>query len=264
MCRLFAQYATPEDDAAEPLCGSDNALRAQSKRHPHGWGVAWYEAGTPRVLRGVEPAHEDGEFVEAARRARSHLVVAHVRDASVGRVAPENTHPFIHGRWVFAHNGTIARFRARDDVRAALEAEIDPALRRTLAGETDSERCFLAFLTRLFAALPAGTEPGLEDVRQALAGTVTLVARIADPEAEKPSSLNLLVTDGRLLAVCRRGRPLQRLERAEPGRVRLIVASERIGAGAWREVPEDTFLGVEAEGRVVERPLFDLVPRRAA
>jgi glutamine amidotransferase len=34
-------------------------------------------------------------------------VLAHLRRATVGRVALENTHPFCHGSWVFAHNGTL-------------------------------------------------------------------------------------------------------------------------------------------------------------
>ena len=104
-----------------------------------------------RVERGLLPAHADEAFVEAARAARSRVVIAHVRDASVGPVTEANTHPFVHDQWIFAHNGTVARFKDVARVRAELEAEIDPELRRALRGETDSERCFLIFLTRLAA-----------------------------------------------------------------------------------------------------------------
>jgi len=149
MCRLFAQRADPDFDYCEPLCGAASALRFQSYRHPHGWGIGWYVGREPRVRRGLLPAHADRAFVEAARAARSRLVLVHVRDASVGRVAAENTHPFAAGPWLFAHNGTVARFKTSASLRAAIERRVHPRLRRRIRGETDSERCFYLFLTRL-------------------------------------------------------------------------------------------------------------------
>ena len=41
-----------------------NALRFQSHRHPHGWGIAWYQGERVRVVRGTLPAHADEAFVE--------------------------------------------------------------------------------------------------------------------------------------------------------------------------------------------------------
>ncbi len=254
MCRLFAQRASPDHDLREPLCTAHNALRTQSHKHPHGWGIGWYDATGVQVRRGVMPAHADDAFVEAAREARSEIVLAHVRDASVGRVAEENTHPFVYGRWLLAHNGTVARFRRVARVRALLEAEIHPVFRAAITGETDSERCFFLFLTRIAGLLPTAQRPGLEDVRRALAATVDAVVRIADPHAEKPSSLNLLVTDGQVLAVCRHGRTLHVAPNIATSGV-FAVASEPIGGGPWSEVPEDGFVGVDAGHRVVEGPL---------
>ena len=121
MCRLFGQVTDAHRDAQEPLCSAENALRVQSHRHPHGWGVAWYpdRSGAPEVRRGVMAAHADVDFCDAARRARSRVVLAHVRDASIGAVALRNTHPFVEGRWVLAHNGTVARFARVRSVRAS-------------------------------------------------------------------------------------------------------------------------------------------------
>jgi predicted glutamine amidotransferase len=256
MCRLFAQRASPEHDLHEPLCVAHNALRMQSHQHPHGWGIGWYDASGVQVRRGVMPAHADDAFVDAARAARSEIVVAHVRDASVGRVAEENTHPFVHGRWLFAHNGTVARYRRVERVRVALEAQIDPDLHRLLRGTTDSERCFLLFLTRLGARLASSARPGLEDVRAAFAEVVAVVRKIADTRSRPPSSLNLLVSNGELLAVCRLGRPLHVAPSVSEDGV-FAVASEPIGRGAWRTVPEGGFVGVDAERRVLESPLVD-------
>jgi len=168
MCRLFGQLSDAHRTAREPLCSAENALRTQSHLHPHGWGIAWYGAGGPRVRRGVMAAHADLDFVRAGRSARSRIVLAHVRDASVGRIALENTHPFVEGPWVFAHNGTVARYKRSRAVREALLAAISPARRRALRGETDSERCFQLFLSRLDLRAGRGRAT-VADVRTALA-----------------------------------------------------------------------------------------------
>jgi predicted glutamine amidotransferase len=259
MCRLFGQHAPPDLDRCQALCRDQNALRFQSHRHPHGWGIAWYQGRRLVVRRGLLPAHADQAFVEAAQAARSRIVVAHVRDASVGPVAEENTHPFVHGRWVFAHNGTVARFRRSARLRAAVEAEIDRPLRDTLRGDTDSERCFLLFLTRLRARCrPERAE--LADVRAALAATTTTLARLADPGAERPSSLNFLVSDGRILAACRRGRDLHLATAVGPEHA-FVVASEPIGQVAWKAVPEGGFVGTDDGARVMRGALLP-APRR--
>ncbi len=254
MCRLFGQHAPPDLDRCEALCSDQNALRFQSHRHPHGWGIGWYQDRRVVVRRGLLPAHADQAFVEAARAARSRIVVAHVRDASVGPVAEENTHPFVHGRWLFAHNGTVARFRRSARVRAAVEAEIDRPLRAALRGETDSERCFLLFLTRLKARCRLDRAT-LGDVRAALAGATATLVRLADRGAERPSSLNFLVSDGRLLAACRRGRDLHLATGLGPQHA-FVVASEPIGRASWRAVPEGGFIGTDDGARVVRGRLL--------
>jgi len=253
MCRLFGQLADPRFDVSEPLCGAENALRTQSHRHPHGWGIAWYEGRVPSVRRGVMAAHADEAFARAARRARSHLVLAHVRDASVGRIALENTHPFVAGPWVFAHNGTVARFKRSRAVREALERSIAPRLRSRLQGDTDSERCFLLFLTRL-AAHTHRRPPGLDAVRDALADVVQEVCEVAD-HGEARSTMNFLVSDGRLLAACRHLKPLHVAPHERGGHL-FAVASEPIGRVGWEEVPEDGFVGVDSRLYVVRGPLF--------
>jgi glutamine amidotransferase len=254
MCRLFAQHASPDHEPHEPLCVAHNALRTQSHKHPHGWGIGWYDAAGVQVRRGVMPAHADDAFVAAAREARSEIVLAHVRDASVGAVAEANTHPFVHGPWLFAHNGTVARFKRVARVRRLIEAEIDPWFRAALQGQTDSERCFFLFLTRLSARIGAGRPATLGDVRRALAETVATVVRIADPGAETPSALNLVVTDGKLLAVCRRARTLHVAPHIATSGL-FAIASEPIGVGPWTEVPEGGFVGVDEGHRVLRAPL---------
>ncbi len=257
MCRLFGQISDAHRTACEPLCSAENALRTQSHLHPHGWGIAWYGARGPRVRRGVMPAHADDDFVAAGKGASSRVVLAHVRDASVGRVALENTHPFVEGRWVFAHNGTVARYKRSRSVREALLAALSPERRRRLRGETDSERCFQLFLTRLDLR-GAASHPTPEDVRAAMSETVALVCAIAD-RGEHRSTLNFLASDGRLLCACRHGKPLQ-LSLPRPGRPLVALASEPIGRSGWEPVPEEGFVGVDRGLRVTRASLAVSAP----
>src|SRR5437867_2191134 len=125
MCRLFGCRSRAVDAVSHELFHGANALRVQSREHPDGWGVGWYEDGVPRVVRSLTPAHGDADFEKLSQFVSAQTVIAHVRKASVGRVAEENTHPFQRGPWLFAHNGTIPDW---DRVRAPLEALIDPSL----------------------------------------------------------------------------------------------------------------------------------------
>ncbi|HYG69571.1 MAG TPA: class II glutamine amidotransferase, partial [Anaeromyxobacteraceae bacterium] len=222
--------------------------------------IGWYgDDGRVKLRRGILPAHADAAFLRAARAARSQVVVAHVRDASVGPVTTVNTHPFRCGRWLFAHNGTVARWRRRRTVRERIEAGIAPYYRRRIRGATDSERLFYLFLSRLLAhdALEGAT---LEEVRLALAETTETVAGIADV-ADQASSLNFLVSDGRLLAACRRGRTLHLATGAGPAHS-VVVASEPIGTGTWEEIPEGGFVGTDDGRRVVRAALLAAPARR--
>ncbi len=258
MCRLFGQHAHPGFDRCEPLCSAENALRFQSHRHPHGWGIGWYARSGVQLRRGILPAHEDDAFVRAAHAARSRIVIAHVRDASIGPVAPENTHPFSWGRWLFAHNGTVSRYRTVRRVREAIEGEIDPGLRAFVRGDTDSEMCFYLFLTRLPSRAREG-EAAVAEIRRALAETTRIVQRIADPHARAPSSLTFLVSNGRILAACRRGRTLHVATGAGP-RHAFVLASEPIGFAAWEAVPEGGFVATEDGARILRRTLVERRP----
>ncbi len=252
MCRLFGQHAHPEFDLCEPLCTAERSLRFLSHKHPHGWGIGWWEGATPRVRKGLLPAHSDENFVSAARGARSAVVIAHVRDASIGPVTAENTHPFSHGRWLFAHNGTVARFKRSSAVRDAILAEVDADLRPLVRGDTDSERIFLLFLGRLRARASLDGASASQ-VRRALAETTEVVGRIADDPSERPSSMNFLASDGRVIVATRRGRSLHLATDAGP-RHAFVVASEPVGNGGtrWAEVPEGGFVATE-DGVRVER-----------
>ena len=252
MCRLFGYRSQAPTGVQHELLEAANALRVQSREHPDGWGIGWYEAGGPRILRALDAAHADEDFNAAGKSVTSTTILAHVRKASVGRVAMENTHPFAWGPWLFVHNGTVP---AWDRCAAAIEAGIDPALRPLITGETDSERCFLLFLSRLQRRC-SPDQATFDDAAAALRETVAAVRAAAEPLTDKPASTTFLVTNGELMIACRRGRTLF-VETPTPlpdGSVTsVVIASEqpcRCATRTFREVPEEFVVGVDASMRV--------------
>ena len=135
MCRLFGFRSVLRSGVHRSLRSADNALAVQSRRHPDGWGVAYYVAGSPHVIKSTNEAGSDHLFERVSGLLSSETVVAHVRRATQGGLTMLNCHPFQHGRWVFAHNGDVPAFA---ELREALMSEIAPAYRAVLLGDTDS------------------------------------------------------------------------------------------------------------------------------
>jgi len=135
------------------LLDAPDSLRTQSHREPDGTGLGWFARdGSPRVSKQALAAYADAAFARRAREVASRTFIAHIRFASPGSLAPQNTHPFEqHGR-LFAHNGVI------EDL-PALEAHLGSDM-RMVEGDTDSER-FFALITREIAAREGDIEGGI-------------------------------------------------------------------------------------------------------
>jgi glutamine amidotransferase len=122
------------------LLEAPDSLAQQSRREPDGTGLGYYqEDGTPVVVKQPLAAYQDQQFAQEAKEVESRTFIAHVRYASNGAVALQNTHPFEQAERLFAHNGVIG------DV-PALEHELGDGM-SIVGGETDSERYF-ALITR--------------------------------------------------------------------------------------------------------------------
>ena len=254
MCRLYTFRSTHPRKVECELIRAQNSLLAQSRCdgvgeiHPDGWGLGRYDgAGELTVARQPESAFAASGFRVAAAEAFSTNVIAHVRKATIGQIAPENTHPFHHRHWLFAHNGTLAGFAA---FRETLLAEMPAAQRAAIRGTTDSEHLF-HYLLGLRESDP---DAGLADV---LRHGVERVARLAETRAPGAHvAFNCFLSDGRETVGVRWGRPLWVVERprVHPCEVcggvlhigeiggddyrAVVVASERITAGEdWREIP---------------------------
>jgi hypothetical protein len=145
MCRLFGLHAGARRvEAAFWLLDAPDSLEEQSHRNPDGCGVAGFDpSGQVELHKAPVAAWDDPTFDRATRRLRSSTFVAHVRHASTGARSYDNTHPFVEGDVIFAHNGALAGL---DQVEAQLGE-----YRRVVHGDTDSERMFALILKQTAA-----------------------------------------------------------------------------------------------------------------
>jgi predicted glutamine amidotransferase len=141
MCRLFGLHGGERRVSATFwLVESPFSLMAQSRTQPDGFGIGTFEEdGSPDVDKRPIRALGDDLYAREACEERSRTFVAHLRFASTGRPAEQNTHPFEQQGRLFAHNGV---FWGLD----ALEEHLGEDLAR-VQGDTDSERLF-ALITR--------------------------------------------------------------------------------------------------------------------
>jgi glutamine amidotransferase len=153
MCQLLGMNCNVPTD----ICFSFEGFTARGGEtdvHKDGWGIAFFEGKGCRVFLDSK-ATVESPVAEMVRRypIRSRNVIAHIRKATQGVIALENTHPFMRELWgryfIFAHNGNL------NDFTPSLSGSFVPV------GATDSERAFCFLLDRLRARSPE-TQPELK------------------------------------------------------------------------------------------------------
>jgi glutamine amidotransferase len=179
---------------------------AEGLMHGHGWGVADYRDGLPLIEKQAWAAFHGEHFRKSAARIYAKTAVAHVRRATVGGTSMENTHPFQHGSWLFAHNGTIPNFLA---VRDKMIQHIDPMLQNSIEGDTDSEHIFYYLLSLQIHH----TDIALREIIRR--GLRQIIAWSNEISPGVPTGLNIVITNGEILVGSRHGRTLWHLVREE-------------------------------------------------
>ena len=178
MCQLLGMNANTPTDVMFSFAG----LATRAHEHKDGFGIAFFEDRGVRLFVDAQSAR-DSPVAEIVKRypIRSNHVIAHIRKATQGRVALENTHPFqreLWGRyWVFAHNGDLKDFCPR------LHAAFLPV------GNTDSERAFcwlMQELAKAHASVPSVAE-------------LSCTLRELVPQVARHGSFNLLLSNGQAL-----------------------------------------------------------------
>ena len=178
MCQLLGMNGNTPTDIVFSFTG----FATRAEEHHDGFGIAFFEGPGLRLFVDAQSARES-PVAEMVRRypIRSQHVIAHIRKATLGRVALENTHPFVRelwGRyWTFAHNGNLVDYAPR------LHASFHPV------GDTDSERAFcwlLQELVKAHAHMPSVAE-------------LTATLRELVPQISAHGAFNFMLSQGEAL-----------------------------------------------------------------
>ncbi len=178
MCQLLGMNANTPTDVMFSFTG----FSTRAQEHKDGFGIAFFEGAGVRLLVDAQSARTS-PVADMVRRfpIRSRNIVAHIRKATQGHIALENTHPFVRelwGRyWTFAHNGDLKGYAPR------LHGAFRPV------GQTDSEHAFcwlMQELAKAHASLPPVAEL-----------TATLAELLPQPAAH--GTFNCLLSNGEAL-----------------------------------------------------------------
>ena len=176
--------------------------------HRDGWGIAYHTDDGCRLFTEQLASCESPLAAQIKlQRIKARNVVAHIRKATQGRIALENSHPFtrtLWGKtWSFAHNGDLRAFAP------------DPCAYAP-CGDTDSERAFCHLLS--------GLQRRFDDAPT----TRALYGAVAELSAEIAvhGTFNFLLSDGdKLFAHC--STALQYVVREYPFSVAQLVDCEQ-------------------------------------
>lgn len=262
MSRLYGLRSTHPRKVECELIRAHNTLITRSleeggEERVTGWGLGLYQDGEPTVDRQVLPATDDHEFrVEAAQRHTTDAV-SHVRRANAQDAREEDTQPFDHEGWLFAHHGVLEAF---DQLRDRMREAMVPEYREAIRGESDSEHLFFLVLS-VHERKP---ELALKDVVRRVLHRIIEWSAEAAPGADLTA--NLLWTDGSELVATRFGRPLWFVKRdavhpcgvhegarhvqSDPGGVyrAVVLASRQMTSDEeWTPVPDRSVVTVDAE-----------------
>jgi len=209
MCRLFGFRSVIPSQVHSSLVSAENALMVQSEEHPDGWGVAYYVARAPHVIKSADGAVNDQLFKHVSGIVSSETVLAHVRRATHGELSIINSHPFQYGNWVFAHNGNIPDF---SEHREQLAAQISPIMRRFILGSTDSEVLFYLLLGNMARRFDLHRDGyPIAELVSAIRETLDQVVEVTGLDWTDPDNefyLTFIITNGQTMAAHQGGKEL--------------------------------------------------------
>ena len=133
MARLIGLIGNRADLAARVLASESEALQVSSAHFSGkgtssslGWGIGFYQGGEVLMRRRPIDDHATVDVAKVAGDVRADVLVGHVRNATVGSLRTENTHPFRYRQWLFAQTGTLPSFEAIRDRLLGERARVPP------------------------------------------------------------------------------------------------------------------------------------------
>lgn len=276
MCRLAA-YIGPEISISSLVTEPRHSIihqsyHSQERSEPlngDGFGISWFskkDGEPPAVFKEVSPAWNNPNLVDIARVTRSSCIFAHVRAATVGGyISRSNCHPFAKNQFTFMHNGTVHGF---DKIRRVAQRELSDEAFYLIQGTTDTEHLFAIF----FDKIKSISNPNSEQIGDALTATITTIEGIKESlNINEPSSMNLVVSNGKSLVACKYSTPGSktntlyyvsgshylchrgeaRLEKCEASNASVMIASEPLTPeNVWKTIADNTMVIVDEDLKV--------------
>jgi predicted glutamine amidotransferase len=241
------------------------SLRTKAKGVPLGWGLGFYQGGEVLIRRRPIDERQEVDVAALVSDLRADVLIGHVRQATVGVLRTENTHPFRYRQWLFAQTGTVYEF---ERIRERLVQSVPEFLRGGIRGETDAEVVFHVFLSFLHDAGLLGDGPvGESSIRNAIRSSLAVVDGMTAELGAGAAKLNIVLSNGEfVVAVHRSDLPMRlrvisgahdadvilgedaQLRRKTPELARMrfsMVASDfdDVGPnGRWKAVPEQSIV----------------------
>ena len=225
MCELFG-VNTPRKIQLNHLL---DVFFSHGDKHPHGWGMAFFENSTVQMEKQAVTATKSARLREYKnQRIISDCMIAHIRLATKGNMEYENCHPFIRkdemGRtWTLAHNGTI------------FEGEMMDSYFYVQEGQTDSERILYLLADRMNDRYRENGYP--LDASERFRVVDDLICEIANG-----NKLNLLLFDGEYLYVHTNCRNSLYLSRRYGG---YVFSTVPLDGQVWKPLPLNTLLAFQ-------------------
>ncbi|KAI0322656.1 N-terminal nucleophile aminohydrolase [Amylostereum chailletii] len=186
----------------------DSRLRVDHRRpiNGDGFGVGWYDTvydeelgSQPCIFTSVTPAWNNINLTRLAEKIKSPLVFGHVRATTAGSLSLDNCHPFIHGKLMWMHNGSVEEF---PKLKRKLQTQLPDDIFNVVQGNTDSEWSFALFLSKLSDA--NATSFTHTELKQAMLDTIASLNVLAEEAGvTQPSLMNFCVTDGESVVATR-------------------------------------------------------------
>ncbi|NJD18906.1 MAG: class II glutamine amidotransferase [Gemmatimonadetes bacterium] len=298
MCR-FTLYLGPPVRLSTLITEPEHSLIRQSYQSEErseplngdGFGIGWYSPRLccePALFHQITPAWNNRSLQSIARVVASPCIMAHVRAATPGSdVNLANCHPFGYGGYLLMHNGHVGSFRKIR--RRLLESLTDEAF-NVPRGSTDTEHVFAVFVDELVrsgcpvdpgAAGGGGDGQGAMELARRLSAALARVLAMVEEHGDGESSfLNVAVSDGSHVAVCRFDTdPVEQPEslylfpgemyepagrrfldrRPEDEGEAMVVSSERLtGDARWQAVPPNSMLVLDRRAAPRVLPMDDM------
>ena len=204
MARLFGVLGNRTDLMGRVLAFEREALRVRTKGTPGGvgWGLGFYQSGEVLIRRRPLDDREEVDVAHLGADVRADVVVGHVRQATVGALRTENTHPFRYRNWLFAQTGTVG---GGDELHDRLMGSVPEFLRAGVRGDSDAEIVFQVFLSFLHDSNKLNdmiVEPPL--IGEAVRRTLLLVDSVSAEVGIGQAELNLIVSNGDVVIAAHR------------------------------------------------------------